>query len=98
MFIVRVIIYSTISNLANSVNHKNRLLEMPPIQVVLTKCDLFLQDDLSRRVVQVREQLSDILKREPISFPVMLVSAKAAIGCNNIRSGIAKGGVLELQR
>ena len=57
-----------------------------------------IQDDLARRVVQVREQLSDILRREPSSFPVMLVSAKAGIGYNNIRSGISKGGMMELQR
>ena len=98
MIIVRVIIYFTISNSANAVDHKKCLLELPPIQVVLTIYDLCIQDDLAWRVVQVREQLSEILKREPISFPVMLVSAKAAIGCNNIRSGIANGGVLELQR
>ena len=98
MFITRVIIYFTISNSENSVNHKKRLLELPPIQVVLTKCDLCIQDDLARRVVQVREQLSDILRREPSSLPFMLVSAKAGLGYNNIRAGIAKGGVMELQR
>ena len=79
MFIARVIIYFTISNSENSVNHKNRLLELPPIQVVLTKCDFCIQDDLARRIVQVREQLSDILRREPSSLPIMLVSAKAGI-------------------
>ena len=98
MFIVRVIIYFTISNLSNYVNHKNCLMELPPIQVVLTKCDLYIQDDLARRVVQVREQLSDILRREPKSLSVMLVSAKAGIGYNNTRDGIAKGGVVEMQR
>ena len=77
MFIFRLIIYFTNSNSENSVNHKKRLLELPPIQVVLTECDLCMQDDLARGVVQVREQLSDILRREPISLPVMIVSAKA---------------------
>uniref|UniRef100_A0A7S1VXG1 EngB-type G domain-containing protein n=1 Tax=Ditylum brightwellii TaxID=49249 RepID=A0A7S1VXG1_9STRA len=72
--------------------------ELPPIQIVLTKCDLVTQDDLARRVVQVRQQLSDNLLREPSSLPVMLVSAKAGLGYNNIRGGIARGGVLELQR
>ena len=79
-------------------NHRKRLLELPPIQVVLTKCDLCIQDDLARHVVQVREQLSDILRRKPSSLPFMLVSAKAGLGYNNIRDVIAKGGLMELQR
>ena len=97
MFIARVIIYFTISNSENSVNHKNRLLGLPSIQVVLTKFDLCIQDDLDWRVVQVREQLSDILRREPSSLPVIFVSANDVIGYNNIRAGISKGGVMELQ-
>ena len=93
-YLVRVIIYFTISNSANSVNHKKRVLELRPIQVVLAKCDLCIQDDLARRVVQVRKQLSDILRCEPRSLPFMLVSAKAGLGYNNIRAGISKGGVM----
>ena len=98
MFIVRVIIYFTISNSENSVNHKKRLLELPPIQVVLKKCDLCIQDDLARRVVQVREQHSEILRHEPNSLPFMLVSAKSGLGYNNIRDGIDKGRLMELQQ
>ena len=48
--------------------------------------------------MQVREQLSDILIREPSALPVMLVSSKADLGYNNIRAGIAKGGVMEFQQ
>ncbi|KAL7579357.1 hypothetical protein ACA910_014031 [Epithemia clementina (nom. ined.)] len=60
---------------------------LPPIQIVLTKCDLVKQDDLARRVVQVREQLSDALIREPSQvLPVMLVSS------------LTNHGVLELQK
>jgi GTP-binding protein len=73
-------------------------LELPPIQVVLTKCDLVSQDDLARRVVLSREQLSYTLKREPSALPVMLVSARAGLGFNNIRGNHAKGGILELQK
>ena len=98
MFITRVIIYFTISNSENSVNHKKHLLELPPIKVVLTKCDLCIQDDLARSVVQVREQLSDILRRKLSSLPFMLVIEKAGLGYNNIRAGIVKVGVMELQR
>ncbi len=71
---------------------------VPMIQIVLTKCDLVSQDDLARRVVQVQQQLSDALRREPGILPVMLVSAKAGIGYNNIQGDRAFGGILELQR
>ncbi len=71
---------------------------LPPIQVVLTKCDLVSQEDLARRVVQVREQFSDSLIREPSSLPVMLCSAKAGLGFNNVYRDIARGGILEIQR
>jgi GTP-binding protein len=48
---------------------------VPPLQLVLTKCDAVKQADLARRVAQVQQQLSDALRREPSkSFPVLLVS------------------------
>lgn len=72
--------------------------ELPPIQIVLTKCDLVKQSDLARRVSLVREQLSDFLLREPSSLPIMLVSARAGVGFNNLRRDTPLGGVLELQR
>ena len=62
--------------------------ELPPIQIVLTKCDLVHQSDLARRVVQVRKQLSDCLIREPSALPVMMVSAQIQ----------GQAGVLELQK
>ena len=62
--------------------------ELPPLQIVLTKCDLVSQVDLARRVVQVREQLSDCLLRQPKLLPEMLVSAQIE----------GQGGVLELQK
>ena len=73
-------------------------MELIPIQVVLAKCDLCIQDDLAWRVVKIREQLYEILRRETSSLPLMLVSAKAGLGYNNIRADIAKGGVTELQQ
>ncbi|EJK50776.1 hypothetical protein THAOC_30125 [Thalassiosira oceanica] len=33
--------------------------ELPPLQIVLTKCDLVKQADLARRVVAVKRDLSD---------------------------------------
>ena len=72
--------------------------ELPPIQIVLTKCDLVKQTELARRVVIVRKQLSDFLIREPSSLPVMVVSARAGLGFNNVRNETPLGGVLELQR
>lgn len=86
-------------NLAkDSAIKKKKKLELPPIQVVLTKCDLVSQEDLARRVVQSREHLSNTLKREPSALPIMLVSARAGLGYNNIRGNHAKGGILELQK
>ncbi len=79
-------------------DRSKKSVELPPIQLVLTKCDLVSQADLARRVVQAKEQLSDCLRREPSSLPVMLVSAKPGVGFNNVRGDQALGGVLELQR
>ena len=62
--------------------------ELPPIQIVLTKCDLVSQKDLVRRVGLVRKELSDCLRREPSSLPIMMVSARAQ----------GQEGLLELQR
>ncbi len=62
--------------------------ELPPLQIVLTKCDLVSQVDLARRVVEVRQQLSDCLVRQPKLLPEMLVSAQIE----------GQGGVLELQK
>jgi len=83
---------------ASSIPRQKIKLDLPPIQIVLTKCDLVTQSDLARRVVLVREQLSDSLRREPSALPVMLVSAKAGLGFNNVRGNRARGGILELQR
>ncbi|KAL7552759.1 hypothetical protein ACHAWF_015997 [Thalassiosira exigua] len=77
---------------------KPRRRELPPIQIVLTKCDLVTRPDLARRAVLVRDALSDALVRETSNLPVMLVSARAGLGYNNVRGGVALGGVLELQR
>lgn len=82
-----------------SLSKKGRVA-LPPIQLVLTKCDLVAQTDLAKRVAQVRQQLSDLLRREPSQLPVMLVSARAGVGYNNVdrRENRARGGVLELQK
>ena len=77
--------------------------KMPAIQIVLTKCDLVTRDDLARRVVHVRQELSDTLRRETSALPVLLVSARAGVGFNNVTKrgggfGRARGGVLELQK
>jgi GTP-binding protein len=80
----------------NSSRRKRRVL--PAIQLVLTKSDLVPQADLARRVTQVRQQLSDCLQREPSHLPVMLVSARAGVGYNNLKGNRAVGGVLELQK
>jgi GTP-binding protein len=61
--------------------------ELPPIQIVLTKCDLVSQEDLARRVLQVTKQLSEVLRRQTSNLPVQLVSVKPK-----------QTGVLELKK
>lgn len=61
---------------------------LPPIQVVLTKCDVVPQAELARRVLLVRQQLSDCLRRQPSALPEMFVSAQTE----------GRAGVLELQK
>lgn len=63
---------------------------LPPIQLVLTKCDLVKQVDLARRLVLIRERFTDVLSREPSKLPIMLVSARAGTA--------STGGILELQK
>lgn len=77
----------------------NTRRNLPPIQIVLTKCDLVTQSDLARRVFLVRQQLSDTLRRETSLLPVMLTSAKdAGFAGQSTSSNTMKGGLLELQR
>ena len=73
---------------------------LPPLQIVLTKCDLVEQSDIAKRIVEVKECYSNLLKREPSTLPVMLVSAKPGIGYNNMNHNQDKmmGGILQLQR
>lgn len=73
-------------------NDSYRKAGIPPIQVVLTKCDLVQQADLARRVSQVRQQLANCFVREPNQLPVMLVSARYGVG------NVEGGGVLQLQK
>jgi GTP-binding protein len=88
-----------VQNSDQSTNRKDYTLPFP-IQIVLTKCDLVDQIDLARRVAQVRQQLSDLLRREPGQLPVMLVSARPGVGFNNVDPNhhVARGGILELQK
>ena len=92
-------IESVQSSSDKSTSRKNYTLPFP-IQIVLTKCDLVSQSDLARRVTQVRQQLSDMIRREPGQLPVMLVSARPGVGFNNVdpKNHVARGGILELQK
>ncbi|KAL7546259.1 hypothetical protein ACHAWF_009593 [Thalassiosira exigua] len=65
---------------------RSRRRELHPRQIVLTKCDLVTRPDLARRAVLVRDTLSDVLVRETSNLPVMLVSARAGVGYNNLRA------------
>jgi GTP-binding protein len=64
-----------------------RRQQLPPLQLVLTKCDLVSQTDLARRVLHVERQLSDCLRRQPSNLPVLFVSVKAE-----------QRGVIEVQK
>ncbi|GKY94145.1 hypothetical protein MPSEU_000380600 [Mayamaea pseudoterrestris] len=76
-----------------SSDDKTAKSSLPPIQLVLTKCDLMEQTDLARRVLQVKEQLAERLVRETSRLPVMLLSARAS------KPGLkANAGLLELQK
>ena len=86
---------------------RGMLSSIPALQVILTKCDLVTRDDLARRVVMIKQQLSDVLQRETSALPVLLVSARAGVGYNNItrlrgatqqQQYRARGGILELQK
>lgn len=70
---------------------------LPPIQIVLTKCDLMRQKDLARRVVIVKKQLSEVLAREPSKLPIMLVQGQVALAFKKPRH-LGKNGMLELHR
>lgn len=70
---------------------------LPPIQIVLTKCDLMKQVDLARRVSIVKKQLSEVFVREPGNCPVMLVSGQSGLSFQN-KKNVGKSGLLELQR
>ena len=64
-----------------------RRQQLPPLQLILTKCDLVSQTDLARRVLQVERQLSDCLRRQPSNLPVLFVSVKTE-----------QRGVIEVQK
>ena len=96
-FLASLQVILTEKNAGDAANNKKKQYHLPPIQVVLTKCDLVKQNDLARRVVEVKENLSTSLEREPSNLPVMLTCAKE-VGYNNMRQDKARGGILELQR
>jgi GTP-binding protein len=71
---------------------------LPPIQICLTKSDLVSQEDLARRVAQVRQQLGECLRRETSQLPTMLVTARAASINRNSKTNRPRGGIWELQK
>lgn len=76
-----------LTSMENSLLKKGHKLQLPPLQLVLTKCDLVTQEELARRVVQVERQLSDCLRRQTSNLPVLVVSVKPQ-----------QRGVIELQK
>ncbi|KAI2510551.1 50S ribosome-binding GTPase [Fragilaria crotonensis] len=76
-----------LTSMENSLLKKGHKLQLPSLQLVLTKCDLVTQEELARRVVQVERQLSDCLRRQTSNLPVLVVSVKPQ-----------QRGVIELQK
>ena len=89
-------------------NRRKFVNNLPPLQAVLTKCDLVSQPDLARQMGLVRQRLSDCLVREPSQLPVLCVSARtgllastsstATLTAATDNSPRPRGGLLELQR
>jgi GTP-binding protein EngB required for normal cell division len=79
-------------------------IHLPPIQIVLTKCDLVQERDLANRVSLVRQQLADCLDRESGNLPVVTVTAKlgptgpSRSGRDRSRFASNLDGVEKLQR
>lgn len=70
-------------------NLERQQKQVVPLQIVLTKCDMIPDPQvLARRVIQVRQQLSDCMQRETSRLPVLLTS---------VQTGRMRG-VFELQR
>ena len=60
-------------------NRRRKFVHLPPLQAILTKCDLVSQPDLARQMGLVRQRLSDCLLREPSQLPVLCVSAQTGL-------------------
>lgn len=63
--------------------------DLPPLQIVLTKCDLVDAADLARRFSQVQQDLNDSLRRQPSNLPVLLTSASRQNGILAVQKELA---------
>jgi GTP-binding protein len=68
---------------------QRRDYQLPPLQIVLTKCDLVEATDLARRVVQVQNDLNDCLRRQTGRLSVLLTSATRRNGILAVQKELA---------
>lgn len=68
---------------------QSRDYQLPPLQIVLTKCDLVDATDLARRVKQVQDDLDDVLRRQTSRLPVLLTSATRHNGILAVQKELA---------
>lgn len=60
----------------------------PKLQIVLTKCDLVCREDLAKRVVLLRSELSSLIPRET-KLPTLMLSASKGQGLTELRKELA---------
>jgi GTP-binding protein len=63
--------------------------DLPPIQIVLTKCDLVEATELARRFTKVQQDVNDSLRRQPSNLPVLLTSASRHNGILTVQKELA---------
>lgn len=64
-------------------------LQLPAMQIVLTKCDLVEATDLARRVALVQDELDDVMRRQTSRLPVLLTSATRQNGILAVQRELA---------
>lgn len=64
--------------------------QLPPLQIVLTKCDLVDALDLARRHAKVKQDVEEELRRQPSNLPVLFTSATRQNGILAVQKELAR--------
>lgn len=81
--------YQSHDSRADDGDRRRRRQPLPPLQIVLTKCDLVDATDLARHVGLVQDELDDILRRQTSRLPVLLTSATRQHGILAVQKELA---------